>query len=115
AAKDEIRSGPRDFESGTLQEVPSKHPADDDLEIPTAYRLAVFAFESDEFRASGFVALAHQNLIESRPYIGASVALQRAQQICASDRVAPMRMRARQTILVAYAPQIFRRSHAPER
>ena len=79
AAKDEIRSGPSNFESRALQNTPSQNPADDDLEIPTANKFAVLACESNELRPPGCIALAHQNLIEPGADVGASIALQCAQ------------------------------------
>ncbi len=65
AAKREIRSFPRDFEAGTLQQVPSQHAAHNYLEIPAAHDLPMFALERDDFGASGFIAPADSDLIES--------------------------------------------------
>ena len=65
AAKYEIRSVAKDFKSRTLEQVPSQDATDDDLEIPAAHDLSMFAFERNDFCASGFIALAQSDLIES--------------------------------------------------
>src|SRR5437879_3118560 len=94
AVKNETRSGASDFESRTLQYVPPQHATDDDLEIPTAHRLTPLAFKIDEFRATGFVALGDDDVIETPADICARVALQRLQQISPSDHVGPGGVRA---------------------
>src|SRR5882724_2692424 len=94
AAKDEIRTGVNDFETRTLQDVPSQHATHDDLEIPATHSLAVFAFERDEFRASGLVALVDDYLIQSRADIRTGIALQRPQQIRVRNHISPGGVRA---------------------
>src|SRR5689334_8010686 len=58
AAENEVRSRTTNLEARALQNIPTEHAPHDDLEIPAANRLAMFTFERDELRASGFVALA---------------------------------------------------------
>src|SRR2546421_6678341 len=115
AVKDEIRSGARDFKARTLQDVPSQHAPDDDLEIPTANAFTMLAIDRDELRAASFVALANCYLIQSRADVGARIALQRSQQIRARDHIGPRRVRAAGAILVAHADQVLRWPRAPER
>src|SRR5438876_12303165 len=115
AVKDEIRSGARNFKARTLQDVPSQHTPDDDLEIPAANLFTMLAIDRDELRATSFVAFATYYLIQPRADVGARIALQSSQQICARDHVGPRRVRAAGAILVAHAGQVLRWPRAPER
>src|SRR5205807_9640749 len=87
AAKNEIRSGTRDFKARTLQDIPPKHAPDDDLEIPATHCLSLLPFERYEFSAARFVALADDYLIQTSANISAGVTLQSAEQITSRNRV----------------------------
>src|SRR5258708_38951549 len=95
AAKDEIRTGASNFETRTLQDIPSQHATHYDLEIPTTHSLALFALERDEFRASRLVALVDDHLIQSRADIRAGVASQCPLQIRSGNHVSPGGVRSR--------------------
>ena len=55
--------------------------------------VAVLAFEGDEFRTSGLVALADDYSIQSRAHICTSIALQGPQQIRSGNYVSPSGVR----------------------
>src|SRR5439155_5646780 len=75
----------------------------------------MLAIDRDELRATSFVAFANYYLIQPRADVGARIALQSSQQICARDHVGPRRVRAAGAILVAHAGQVLRWPRAPER
>src|SRR6185369_11790829 len=66
ATKNKIRSRARNFKPRALKHVPAQHAAHNDLEIPPANRLALVAFEGDEFRPTGLVALCDFDSVQSR-------------------------------------------------
>src|ERR1043165_2242002 len=114
AAENEVRSRTTNLEARTLQNVPAKDAPDDDLEIPAANHLAMFAFERDELSAAGFVALANQHLVQTIADIGSGIALQGAQEIISADRVSPLRVRTARAVFIVHTAEIGSRSGSPE-
>src|SRR5215470_1855130 len=101
-------------ESRTLQNIPTKNSPHDDLEIPTANRLAMFTVERDEFCATCFVASTNSNLIQPVANVGARITLQSPQEIGAANGIGPLRVRTGVTVFIVHAAEVRSRSHSPE-